>query len=314
MTDVPVLLMSPAFATTATFSLWGRGYPQRSAHALSHFAHARAVVDQRRAQRRPVVGTSPHDAPTSLVRTRRLSSESVHEATPATGDLAEALGAASGINPRRETLSLLDLAAVGLTVTCWRNTRLEDLHASEEGPGDALMLVMSVDATRIIRGQIFPPTTTDWEALADSVCRLDRTLPDGRILSNVIGSEFNDLRQDILAKFAAARALTEERGTLEAMMQFAFTGAVLGRGWWGTPWWESCATVFLEWIDDPTSSARSRGADPDEPPPIQRSALGSLLKLTPQFLPLEAIDWCLARGLGETATPGYERWLEKRSR
>ena len=56
----------------------------------------------------------------------------------------------AGIAP--DPTTILDIAAVGLVEQVWRNSPLEDMHASRRGPSDGEMFAESVALQRVARG------------------------------------------------------------------------------------------------------------------------------------------------------------------
>jgi hypothetical protein len=165
------------------------------------------------------------------------------------------LRARYGADPDDEEL-LLDLAAMAITHSCWRNTTFEDAH-SLGAIDDADQIVSNIDAWRIVRASMpggsqwwtpYPPDTAT--ALADA-----HRVIAGRTLTQRLGGtgvRTRALRQEVGRKLWQQSSLASALGDTAALPLFALFGAVTCQDWFGTPWWPRRCEKYWQTLPEQT--------------------------------------------------------------
>ena len=167
---------------------------------------------------------------------------------------------------------VLDLVAVGMVNSAWRNSPVEDWHADGR-LRDGDMLRINAHSTwrvrQIIRrwrvevGLAAQAPVDALDAIeVDQTDRLavriwrwlvnpNRRLPTGATLAELAGDDLDGYREHangVLVEFAAA---AERRGPRHAFWRAAAHGGLACRHWWGTPTWPPRVDRFLHALDDP---------------------------------------------------------------
>jgi len=178
------------------------------------------------------------------------------------------------VNPRR-LRGILELTALGLVNSAWRNTAVENWHA-EGRLHDGDMLRTNSEMSWRVRQLIWRWRSQMGlapDALAESLDAIDfedfrwlgsriyqwivnphRRLSTGALLRDVAQEDLADLEND------ADRALTafvyqgEDRGIQFAFRRTAAHGGLACRHWWGHPAWPDLVGRFFRALDDPDDS------------------------------------------------------------
>lgn len=161
------------------------------------------------------------------------------------------LSAVYRVDPEdRETL--LDLAAMALTHSCWRNTCWEDAHGAG-AIDDADQIVANIDSWRIVRLHFetgrswtpYPPPT------ADALAHADRPVAGRRLTSRLRGTGIRTatLRSEVANKLWSRTLLIDRLGNEEALALWALSGARACEHWFGTPWWPARCQQYWETLN-----------------------------------------------------------------
>ncbi|KOX19731.1 hypothetical protein ADK67_32910 [Saccharothrix sp. NRRL B-16348] len=189
-------------------------------------------------------------------------------------DLVEAmLRHQVGIDPHHVG-TVLDVAAVGLVNSAWRNSPVEDWHAGDGPLSDGNMLRINSHTTHRVRDMIrrwrtdcgidahsrtteldeLDIAAVDW--LVGRLCRwlIDpvRKLPTGVTLADLAGDDLDEFTDHVTATLGGVANLAEDHSTHYAFRRVAAHGGLACRHWWGTPTWPGLVDRFVNALDDPT--------------------------------------------------------------
>jgi hypothetical protein len=234
-----------------------------------------------------------------------------------------------GIDPFRVG-PVLDLAAVGIVNSAWRNSPVEDWHAGDGPLTDGAMLRVNAHTTWRVREivrrwrsdiRVAPGESArvlddlDTDAVDQLAVRIwrwlvrpSRRLPIGLTLAELAATgleEYVDHADGAMGSFAA---MAEERGARHAMWRSAAHAGLACRSWWGTPGWPRLVTTFLAVLDDLEHEHwRTAGSDrvrPVEPAQvIDRAELRQVLLRRPWDLDADAAEWVVGMGIGYLRPP-----------
>ncbi len=220
---------------------------------------------------------------------------------------------------------VLDLAAVGIVNSAWRNSPVEDWH-SQGRLHDGDMLRINAHSSWRVREIIrrwrndlglgpqfrvelcdaFDSGTTDW--LAVRIWRWlvnpARRLPTGWTLAELAGSDLDEYRDHADGAMGGFAATAEEYGVRYAFWRAAVHGGLACRHWWGTPAWPGLVDRFMRALDTPddphwrdgtrwqaiVGAAPLRAAD--------RTGLRRLLMRRPWTLDSQTAQWVVDAGIG----------------
>lgn len=234
----------------------------------------------------------------------------------------------NGISPDDHRL-VLQLAALGLVNTAWRNSPLEDWHA---GPNSRLddgeMLRANAQSCALARTVLDQACGTDdpklpdldtleeiltaiYEALFDP----GRVLPDGRTLTKLGGRQLPELQDHGDRALGGVLALAEREGVESALLYVAVHAALACSRWWGTPWWSDIVAAFVRALDNPDDPhwGKDGGLWPKRTPPpdvVDCEQLRGLLLDRPYDLSHDAARYCVSAGLGYLTEP-IIAWRER---
>jgi hypothetical protein len=229
-----------------------------------------------------------------------------------------------GIDPGRLD-PMADLLAIGLVHGCWRNTCVEDWHASGR-LSDADMLRISSHLTKRVRehvgawaaekdlsidgptAQLDALTMPDVEDLARGLLGLltspARRLPNGTTLAELAGSDLGEYEQEAALALGGFTAEARARGIRYAVTRSAGHGGLACPHWWSHPKWAALVSRFIAILDEPGSEhwgpdGEWRRRLPPEPLVVQdRNKLRCILLAAPWELSTEAAEWIGAAGIG----------------
>jgi hypothetical protein len=235
-----------------------------------------------------------------------------------------------GIDPS-QLGPVLDVAAVGIVNSGWRNSPVEGWHAGGKPLSDGDMLRVNAHTTWRVReimrrwrteagltarspmAGLDGLDTDDVDRLAVRIFRWlvnpSRRLPTGVTLADLAGDdlgEFTDHMDGTLGGFAAT---AERRGLRFALYRAAAHGGLACPHWWGTPTWPELVRTFVHVLDDPGHSHWGPDGSwrirlPPEPAQVaDRVPLQRLLLHRPWDLEPEAAQWIVDAGIGYLRTP-----------
>lgn len=229
-----------------------------------------------------------------------------------------------GIDPE-ELRPVVDLAALGLVNSAWRNSPVEDWHADGR-LGDADMLRINSHTTWRVRQRLDgwiaeaglhadgPASDLDRVPAAD-VDRLAfrvfrwlvnprRKLPTGMTLGELADGSLDDYENHADQALGSFAAQAELRGARFGFTRAAAHGGLACSHWWGHPHWPALVSRFLLAIDD--QADEHWGADgqykkelPPEPILVaDRRLLRKTLHTRPWQLDSESAGWVILAGIG----------------
>lgn len=222
---------------------------------------------------------------------------------------AEYLGITFDTNPD----GIVRLAALGLTSAAWRNTTLEDVHASNHPRGgfsDTSMMRFNIATTRVV-AKFVRADGVAWSGLRAALTDPERTLPGGLTVGRLMGDELDELVDEAEAILRGAERMEDDFGARYALTYLAMRGTIWCKDWYWSPWWGDTVDAFIELLADPTSSAwdRDDGRSPAPASVADRDRLRDVLRTQPETLDDAAIRWCLRHGFSNAATHrGFARW------
>ncbi|MGO9078607.1 MAG: hypothetical protein ACLQDY_06140 [Streptosporangiaceae bacterium] len=229
-----------------------------------------------------------------------------------------------GIDPH-QLRPILELAALGLVSSAWRNTSVENWHAAGR-LHDGDMLRINSHASWRVR-QLLSRWRTEMglgpDALAESLDEIDsedfrwlagriyqwvvnphRRLPTGATLRDVAQGNLADLENDADQALSAFVYQGEDRGIGFAFCRAAAHGGLACRHWWGHPAWTRLVGRFLRALDDSGDSpwgpeGQFRARLRPEPPAVRdRAALRRTLLHQPWTLDTDSAQWIVSAGIG----------------
>ncbi len=236
----------------------------------------------------------------------------------------------AGIDPDRVG-PVLDLAAVGIVNSAWRNSPVEDWHAGDGPLDDGDMLRINAHTTWRVRQIIrrwraevgltpeshvtvldaVEADAVDW--LAVRIFRWlvtpTRRLPTGMTLAELAGDDLGEFSAHVEGTLGGFAATAESRGARHAVWQIAAHGGLACSHWWGTPTWSALVSAFLQVIDDPRhahggSDGSLRARLPPAPAQVaDRAGLERILRRQPWSLESDAAQWVVNAGIGYLRSP-----------
>ena len=230
-----------------------------------------------------------------------------------------------GIDPDRLG-SVLDLAAVGIVNSAWRNSPVEDWHAGDGPLSDGDMLCVNAHTTWRVREIMRrwrtgfgltsrSPTAALDELETDDVTWLaarifrwlinpSRRLPTGATLADLAGDDLGEFTEHVDGTLGGFAATAERRGARFALYRAAAHGGLACPHWWGTSTWPELVRTFVRALDDPGHShwgpdGTSRTRLAHEPAQVaDRGGLQRFLLHRPWDLEPDAAQWIVSAGIG----------------
>jgi hypothetical protein len=235
-----------------------------------------------------------------------------------------------GIDPS-QLEPVLDLAAVGIVNSGWRNSPVEDWHAGDGPLSDGDMLRVNAHTTWRVREIMRRWRTETGLTARSSMAALDgldiddvdqlavrifrwlsnpsRRLPTGVTLAELAGDELREFTDHVNGTLGGFAATAERRGARFALYRAAAQGGLACPHWWGTPTWPELVRTFVHVLDDPGHShwgpdGSWRSRLPPEPAQVaDRVRLRAILLNRPWDLEAEAAEWVVDAGIGYLRTP-----------
>jgi hypothetical protein len=228
-----------------------------------------------------------------------------------------------GIDPR-QLAPVLDLTALGLVNTAWRNTVVKNWHAEGRIHDGDMLRVNAYSSWRLRQllsqwcddmglGPDDPPSTLDRLPFASFmwlggrvhrwVVNPARRLPDGRTVSDLAGGGLSQLVHDADQALTGWAGLAQDHDMSFAVRWLAAHGGLACRHWWGHPAWPETVTRFLKVVDDPADAHwgdRGELRDRLKPEPAMvrdRRALARTLRDRPWRLDGDSALWVVSAGI-----------------
>ncbi|MEU5950229.1 hypothetical protein ABZ793_32440 [Micromonospora sp. NPDC047465] len=192
-----------------------------------------------------------------------------------------------GVDPDRLG-PVLDVAAVGIVNSAWRNSVVESWHAGRAPLSDADMLIINSHSTWRVRQLVHRwrrdlglPYDTPTAAIDDSAGDFDwlgsrlyawfanprRKLPTGHVLGDLAGDDMAEYEEHAAGVLGGLLAQADTLGVAGSLWRAALHGALACAHWWGTPTWpqlvNDCVGAAFNrdheyWAVTGTSSANCR--------------------------------------------------------
>jgi hypothetical protein len=211
-----------------------------------------------------------------------------------------------GIGPDDD--SIMDAAAVGMVIEVWRNSPVEDMHASRRGPTDAEMFAESVALHRVAKAAL---DSGGHYAIFDFEHHvLDRQRPwagGGRTLQQMGYGHLGELTKHVKERSDALVSLDRNYGR-RALLAYLVSKAVLfGPHHRGMPTWPRIVSNICDMVANPDEARwRGEGAVSLAAAPAGLPSLPLLrqkLLERPDELPLPVLDWLIHSGIMMFALP-----------
>jgi hypothetical protein len=141
-------------------------------------------------------------------------------------------------------------AAMGITLCCWRNTEIENLHVARKQLTDVVMAKLNIATTRSIRRYV---TTSgiDWESVAGLLLDPERLGANGTSVGDLIGSEWSRLAASIdqeLTHWQHVQSVVGPRATVRLLSVMGSSDYT--KRWWGNSWWPTFSSQVFEHVED----------------------------------------------------------------
>lgn len=197
-----------------------------------------------------------------------------------------------------------DVAAVGLVEKAWRNSPVEDMHASRRGPSDGEMFAESVALRRVARDALARGTDLDLALLDFERHLLDRSRPwaaGGRTLEEMGYGNLKAFEKHVKTQTNSLMAVNDEDGPDVLRNYLAAFTTLYGNRHHGMPRWPAIVSSVRDVLQDPAHPAwHGRGSEvisaaPRETPAVDR--LCQALLDAPDHLPLTVLDWLTQHGV-----------------
>ena len=238
--------------------------------------------------------------------------------------IGEMLLERGGIDPGRLG-PVIDLAALGLVNSAWRNTCVEDWHA-EARMHDGDMMRINSHMTWRAR-QILHRWMTDTGLAADApLSALDnvpagdvewlairvfrwlvnpgRKLATGATLAELAGDDLGEYEDAANLRLGGFAKQAADRGARFGLARAAAHGAAACPHWWGHPRWPGLVDRLLLALDDPADGHWGQDGElrkclPPEPSMVvDRKLLRQVLRSRPWNLTSESAAWLVSAGIG----------------
>ncbi len=220
---------------------------------------------------------------------------------------------------------VVDLAALGLVNSAWRNTCVEDWHAGGHlGDGDMMRINshMTWRVRQILRrwmigtglvargpaSALDEVSVEDVEQLAIRVFRWlvnpARKLVTGDRLIDVAGGDLSEYEDDADLRLGGFARQATDQGARSSFARAAAHGALSCTHWWGHPRWPDLVEKLMLVLDDPADAhwgqdGKFRMRLPPEPATVaDRKQLRRVLLVAPWNLSSESAAWLVDAGIG----------------
>jgi hypothetical protein len=229
-----------------------------------------------------------------------------------------------GIDPARLD-PVLNLVALGLVNSAWRNTSVENWHAEGRLHDGDMLRINSHSSWRIRQillrwraemGLASGARTESLDAIEFDdfrwlggrvyrwIVNPRRRLPTRDLLADVAQDGLADLEHDADRALTAFVYQAEDRGVAFSFRRAAAHGGLACRHWWGHPAWPSLVDRFIAALDnceDPHwgDYGEFRERLRSEPPAVRdRRLLRRMLLRSPWDLDFTSAQWIVSAGIG----------------
>lgn len=156
---------------------------------------------------------------------------------------------ARGIGGDRD--SLISVAAVGLVVQVWRNSPVEDAHASRRGPSDGEMMAESLHLHAVARGFLEGNATFPFLDFERHLLDLDRPWAGtSRTVKSMLFGHLGRFRQHVKCSVNGLMAIDRAAGR-EAVLRVICVAMPSGDRHFGTPGWDQVVDVAVSRLSCP---------------------------------------------------------------
>jgi hypothetical protein len=229
-----------------------------------------------------------------------------------------------GIDPGRLG-PVIDLAALGLVNSAWRNTCVEDWHAEGRMHDGDMMRINShmtwrarqllcrwMTETGLVAdgpvSSLDSVAAEDIESLAIRVFRWlvnpDRKLAIGVTLAELANDDLGDYENAVDLRLGGFARQAADGGARIGLARVAAHGAAACPHWWGHPRWPDLVDRLLLALDDPADGHWGQGGEfrkrlPPEPSIVtDRKLLRQILRSRPWDLSSGSAAWLVNAGIG----------------
>ncbi|MFF5110889.1 hypothetical protein [Streptosporangium sp. NPDC000509] len=204
-----------------------------------------------------------------------------------------------GIGP--DEGSIMEAAAVGMVIDVWRNSPVEDMHASRRGPTDGEMFAESVALQRAAKSVLV--STSPFAIFSLEEHLLNRSRPwagGGRTLQEMGYGHLGAFQKHVKERVYGLHSLSKDYGR-QALLSFLITQAITyGRSHRGMPLWPTIVSEACAIVADPNHEGwRGKGAELLARAPVEMPSpnlLSQTLLDTPDKLPLPVLEWLIYAG------------------
>ena len=140
---------------------------------------------------------------------------------------------------------LIRVAALGLTLSAWRNSPIEVLHSSPDGPSDYEMFISNVKTT----AQVADTLRTDTGRLTLLLTDPDRSV-GALTASSFCGPFWRDVQQWARERCDSYQRTFLVEAKADVLWVAASTVAVLSSYWWGSVDWETLVDRYFNRIGE----------------------------------------------------------------
>lgn len=176
-------------------------------------------------------------------------------------------------------------AAIGITLTCWRHTEIENLHVGNPDLTDVVMAKLNVATTRGIRPYI-TTNSIDWDGVTGLLLDPERPATNDRNISNTACPHWPTLVASIDVQIKRWQHVESVVGPKAAIRLLSAMGSIdYTSRWWGNGWWRTLADHVFEHVSEHFPELLPKSQDEFAP-----FDLASDLREHPDTLPDEVLS------------------------
>lgn len=194
--------------------------------------------------------------------------------------------------------SLTKAAAGGLVKLAWRNSPVENMHASKRGPSDGEMWAESVALNRVAQRLIATGNPTFVYKFEDHLLDRQRRWAGGKTLREIGYGNLGDFTRHVKSTTDAFSDFEDNYGWEVFLGRLAWAA---DDRHWAMPRWPKITQLVRHLVENPDDPAwlgdgkeALKGVPSSMPDP---ETLESILLRSPDELPIDILQWLISQGV-----------------